>query len=42
MYVKDLTSFVVKSVPEIDHVMRAGKKNRCVCGVVDASAIHTL
>ena len=28
MYVKDLTSFVVKNVTEIDHVMQAGKKNR--------------
>eukprot|EP00948_MAST-09A_sp_MAST-9A-sp1_P002300 g2300.t1 len=28
VYVKDLASFVVKSVSEIDHVMRAGKKNR--------------
>ena len=27
VYVKDLTSFVVKSVDEIDHVMQAGKKN---------------
>ena len=26
--VKDLTSFVVKSVSEIDHVLQAGKKNR--------------
>lgn len=30
VYVKDLTSFVVKSVDEIDHVMQAGKKNRSV------------
>lgn len=30
VYVKDLTSFVVKSVTEIDHVMQAGKKNRSV------------
>jgi hypothetical protein len=30
VYVKDLTSFVVKSVAEIDHVMQAGKKNRSV------------
>ena len=30
VYVKDLTSFVVKSVSEIDHVMQAGKKNRSV------------
>ena len=28
VYVKDLTSFVVKNVNEIDHVMQAGKKNR--------------
>ncbi|KAJ1426240.1 kinesin-like protein, partial [Ochromonadaceae sp. CCMP2298] len=28
VYVKDLTSFVVKNVAEIDHVMQAGKKNR--------------
>mmetsp|Transcript_23582 Transcript_23582/g.22728 ORF Transcript_23582/g.22728 Transcript_23582/m.22728 type:complete len:780 (-) Transcript_23582:114-2453(-) len=28
VYVKDLTSFVVKNVTEIDHVMQAGKKNR--------------
>ena len=32
VYVKDLTSFVVKSVSEIDHVMQAGKKNRSVGG----------
>lgn len=30
VYVKDLTSFVVKNVQEIDHVMQAGKKNRSV------------
>jgi hypothetical protein len=30
VYVKDLTSFVVKSVAEIDHVLQAGKKNRSV------------
>ncbi|CAM9722802.1 unnamed protein product [Chrysoparadoxa australica] len=30
VYVKDLTSFVVKSSMEIDHVMQAGKKNRSV------------
>ena len=30
VYVKDLTSFVVKNVAEIDHVMQAGKKNRSV------------
>ena len=30
VYVKDLTSFVVKNVTEIDHVMQAGKKNRSV------------
>jgi kinesin family member 3B len=30
VYVKDLTSFVVKNVNEIDHVMQAGKKNRSV------------
>jgi kinesin family protein 3/17 len=29
-YVKDLTSFVVKNVAEIDHVMQAGKKNRSI------------
>ena len=28
VYVKDLTSFVVKNATEIDHVMQAGKKNR--------------
>jgi len=28
VYVKDLTSFVVKNVAEIDHVMQSGKKNR--------------
>lgn len=28
MYVKDLTSFVVKNASEIDHVMQAGNKNR--------------
>lgn len=30
VYVKDLTSFVVKNVNEIDHVMQSGKKNRSV------------
>ena len=30
VYVKDLTSFVVKNVAEIDHVMQAGKRNRSV------------
>jgi kinesin family protein 3/17 len=30
VYVKDLTSFVVKNALEIDHVMQAGKKNRSV------------
>lgn len=30
VYVKDLTSFVVKSTIEIDQVMQAGKKNRSV------------
>jgi kinesin family protein 3/17 len=30
VYVKDLTSFVVKSSQEIDQVMQAGKKNRSV------------
>ena len=30
VYVKDLTSFVVKNANEIDHVMQAGKKNRSV------------
>ena len=30
VYVKDLTTFVVKSVGEIDQVMQAGKKNRSV------------
>merc|ERR1711871_149142 len=30
VYVKDLTSFVVKNATEIDHVMQAGKKNRSV------------
>ncbi|CAM9519310.1 unnamed protein product, partial [Ectocarpus fasciculatus] len=30
VYVKDLTTFVVKSAMEIDHVMQAGKKNRSV------------
>jgi hypothetical protein len=30
VYVKDLTSFVVKNAMEIDHVMQAGKKNRSV------------
>jgi len=30
VYVKDLTSFVVKSAGEIDNVMQAGKKNRSV------------
>mmetsp|Transcript_6750 Transcript_6750/g.9930 ORF Transcript_6750/g.9930 Transcript_6750/m.9930 type:complete len:600 (+) Transcript_6750:267-2066(+) len=30
VYVKDLTSTVVKSIAEIDHVMQAGKKNRSV------------
>ena len=30
VYVKDLTSFVVKSTHEIDQVMQSGKKNRSV------------
>eukprot|EP00804_Cyclotella_cryptica_P010642 CCRYP_005465-RA/>CCRYP_005465-RA protein AED:0.33 eAED:-0.26 QI:227/0.33/0.28/0.57/1/1/7/0/2002 len=30
VYVKDLTSLVVKSVEEIDHVLQRGKKNRSV------------
>jgi len=30
VYVKDLTSFIVKSTHEIDQVMQAGKKNRSV------------
>jgi hypothetical protein len=30
LYVKDLTTFVVKNAMEIDHVMQAGKKNRSV------------
>ena len=30
VYVKDLTSFVVKNATEIDHVQQAGKKNRSV------------
>jgi kinesin family protein 3/17 len=30
VYVKDLTSFVVKSAIEIDQVMQSGKKNRSV------------
>lgn len=30
VYVKDLTSFVVRSVSEIDHVMNVGQKNRSV------------
>lgn len=34
VYVKDLSSFVVKSVKEIEHVMNVGNKNRSV-GVTD-------
>ena len=30
MYVKDLTSFVVKGVSEINNVLAVGKKNRTV------------
>lgn len=30
VYVKDLTSIVVKNVAEIDHVLQSGKKNRSV------------
>ena len=30
VYVKDLSTFVVKNATEIDHVMQAGKKNRSV------------
>ena len=35
VFVKDLTSFVVKNVTEIDHVMQAGKKNRSTGNVND-------
>lgn len=30
VYVKDLTSFVAKSVKEIEHVMTVGNQNRAV------------
>ena len=30
VYVKDLSSFVTKSVKEIEHVMNVGDKNRSV------------
>ncbi len=30
VYVKDLSSFIVKNVREIDHVMQTGSKNRSV------------
>jgi len=30
IYVKDLSSFVAKSVKEIEHVMTVGNKNRSV------------
>lgn len=30
VYVKDLSSFVAKSVKEIEHVMTVGNKNRAV------------
>ncbi len=37
VYVKDLSSFVVKSVKEIEHVMNVGNKNRSV-GVTNMNA----
>jgi kinesin family protein 3/17 len=37
IYVKDLSSFVVKSVKEIEHVMNVGNKNRSV-GVTNMNA----
>lgn len=41
VYVKDLTSFVVKNVTEIDHVMQAGKKNRSTgTYLINALLIH--
>eukprot|EP00741_Cyanophora_paradoxa_P003300 tig00000692_g3207.t1 len=45
VYVKDLTSFVVKGVAEIDHVMQVGKKNRTVGATLmnqDSSRSHSI
>jgi len=39
VYVKDLTSFVVKNATEIDHVQQAGKKNRSV-GATLMNQVH--
>ena len=45
MYVKDLTSFVVKSVAEIRQVLEVGKKNRTVGATLmnaDSSRSHSI
>jgi len=45
VYVKDLTSFVVKGVTEIDHVMQIGKGNRTVGATLmnqDSSRSHSI
>ncbi|KAH8095724.1 hypothetical protein JL720_3047 [Aureococcus anophagefferens] len=41
VYVKDLTSFIVKSSHEIDQVMQAGKKNRSVGASMSAGRRRT-
>lgn len=45
VYVKDLTCFVVKSVPEIRKVLEVGKKNRTVGATLmnqDSSRSHSI
>lgn len=45
VYVKDLSSFVVKSVKEIEHVMNVGNKNRSVGATnmnIDSSRSHAI
>ena len=45
MYVKDLTTFVVKSVEEIEKVLAVGKKNRSVGATAmnaDSSRSHSI
>jgi hypothetical protein len=39
VYVKDLISYVVKSVEEMEHVLNAGKKNRSV-GATQMNQVH--
>jgi len=45
VYVKDLTSYVVKGVEEMEHVLQAGKKNRSVGATLmnqDSSRSHSI